>query len=86
MKQICVCIGSACHVKGSYQVIEKLKHLTKQENMQDKIEIKAAFCLGQCADAVSVKVDDGPVNSVDEETVDAFFYKNVLGDEKDEEV
>lgn len=86
MKQICVCIGSACHVKGSYQVIQKLKHLIEKEKMQDKIEIKAAFCLGQCGSAVSIKIDNGPVSSVSEETVEAFFYEQLLGDDSDEEI
>ncbi len=86
MKQICVCIGSACHVKGSYQVIQKLKDLIAKEKMQDKIEIKAAFCLGACGSAVSIKVDDGEVNSINEETTDAFFYEKVLGDGDHEEV
>lgn len=81
MKQIYVCIGSACHVKGSYQVIHRLQHLIEKENMEDKIEIKAAFCLGECAGAVSVKIDDGSINSVSEETVDSFFYEKLLGKE-----
>ena len=54
--------------------------------MQDKIEIKAAFCLGACGSAVSVKVDDGPVSSINEEKADSFFYEKVLGDDCNEKV
>ena len=76
----------SCHVKGSYQVIHKLQDLIEKEKMQDKIEIKAAFCLGECARAVSVKVDDGSISSVNEETVDAFFYKMLLGNDDNEKI
>lgn len=86
MKQICVCIGSACHVKGSYQVIQKFKHLIETEKMQDQIEIKAAFCLGECGSAVSIKIDDGPVDSINEEMVETFFYEKLLGDDSDEKI
>lgn len=86
MKQVCVCIGSACHVKGSYQVIQKFKQLIEEEKMQDKIELKAAFCLGECGSAVSIKIDDGPVGSITEEMVEGFFYDQVLGGDPHEKI
>ncbi|NMA83994.1 MAG: (2Fe-2S) ferredoxin domain-containing protein [Epulopiscium sp.] len=79
MKTIYVCIGSACHLKGSYQVIHKLQDLIHKESMESEIEVKAAFCLGECTKAVSVKADDGSIHSVKEETADVFFYEVLLG-------
>lgn len=49
-----VCVGSACHVKGSYNIINKLQQLISDDGLEDQIEIKAAFCFGRCAQAVSV--------------------------------
>ncbi|WP_330390699.1 (2Fe-2S) ferredoxin domain-containing protein [Caminicella sporogenes] len=74
-----VCIGSACHLKGSYNVINKLQQILRERNLEDKIEIKAAFCLGECTKAVSVKIDDGEVFSVREDTVEEFFETHLLG-------
>ena len=45
----------------------------------DKVVVKAAFCLGECTKAVSVKVDDGPINSVNEGNVEEFFDRCVTG-------
>jgi NADH:ubiquinone oxidoreductase subunit E len=36
-----VCVGSACHIKGSY----------------DDIELKACFCLNNCTDGVSAVIE-----------------------------
>jgi len=59
-----VCIGSACHVKGSYNVINAFQQSIEEYNLSDKVDLKAVFCLGHCSDAVSVKIDDGEVFSV----------------------
>jgi NADH:ubiquinone oxidoreductase subunit E len=74
-----VCIGSACHLKGAYNVINSLQQLINENNLQDKVTLKAAFCLGHCTGAVSVQVDDGPVLSVCDNTVGQFFDKHVSG-------
>ena len=58
MLQVYVCVGSSCHLKGSYQVIKVFEELIKDNQLQDKIELKASFCLGHCTKGVSVKVED----------------------------
>ena len=68
-----ICIGSACHLKGSYAIIEKLQELIEKDGLKERITIKAAFCLGNCTNAVSVKVDDGDVTSVDVEGIEPFY-------------
>lgn len=73
-----VCIGSACHVKGSYNVINAFQQAIEEYNVADKVELKAVFCLGHCSDAVSVRIDDGEVQSVSGLTAKAFFKNQVL--------
>lgn len=68
-----VCIGSACHLKGAYHVVHALQKLVEKQNLDERVEISAVFCLGHCVQAVSVQVDDGPVQSVSPESVEAFF-------------
>ena len=79
MTTINVCIGSACHLKGSYNLINRFQDLIKKNNMDDEVVVKAAFCLGECTKAVSVKVDDGEVYSVNDTNVEEFFNKYVIG-------
>jgi len=79
MMTIRVCIGSACHLKGAYNVIQGLQKIVEERKLDNQVTIKADFCLGECTKAVSVKVDDDPIVSVDEKNVKTFFEEYVLG-------
>ena len=72
MKTVSVCIGSACHLKGSYDVISKIKEYIEKNN---EVILKAAFCTGECTKAVSVIIDEGPVISVNSDTAYEFCKK-----------
>lgn len=75
---ITVCIGSSCHLKGSYDVVNELQSLVAKNDLVDKVSIEASFCLGNCTKAVSVKVNDGPIVSVSMENINDFFNEYVL--------
>lgn len=79
MTAIYVCIGSACHLKGSYDVINKLTSLIKENNLEDSAEVRAKFCMGNCGgDGVSVRIDDGEVYSLKSDDVEKFFEEKIL--------
>ncbi|MEG1254473.1 (2Fe-2S) ferredoxin domain-containing protein [Clostridium sp.] len=78
MVNLSVCIGSACHVKGSYNVINAFQQIIEEYDLSNKVELKAVFCLGRCSEAVSVRVDDGEVCSVSGLTAKSFFKNEVL--------
>lgn len=73
-----VCIGSACHIKGSYKVILQLKELIEENNLQAEVELKSSFCLGHCGQGVSVRLDEGEVYSLLPEEVNTFFEQHIL--------
>jgi NADH:ubiquinone oxidoreductase subunit E len=77
MVRISVCIGSACHLKGSYNVINSLQELIEDNNLGERVGVEAVFCLNHCTQAVSVKVNDGEVESVSPKTVKEFFDQRV---------
>lgn len=79
-----ICIGSACHLKGSYQVIQNLKSLIESEALEEQIILKSSFCLGACSGAVSVKIDENPVESLLPEQTTAFFNERIKGALADE--
>ncbi len=72
-----VCVGSSCHLKGSYDVVETLKRLIKEQNLEDKIELKASFCLGNCSNGVSMKVDDEFVQNANPENIEQIFNEQI---------
>ena len=80
MKTVTVCIGSSCHLKGSYDVVHALEKLIEENKLGSKVIVKASFCLGECTKGVSVKINEGPVISVNKEDVNVFFNKFILED------
>ncbi len=77
MTELKICVGSACHLKGSHEVIEIFKYLVRNSDVKDLVEIKAAFCLGHCTEAVSVSLD-GKIYSVNPDNAKEFFNKYVM--------
>lgn len=75
--KVTVCIGSACHIKGSRQVVEQLRAMIAQHELQDRVELGGTFCMGRCQEGVCVSVDDA-FHSVTPETVRDFFETQVL--------
>ena len=43
MKNIKICIGSSCHLKGAEEVIEAFQKLIKEYNLENEIELYALF-------------------------------------------
>ena len=78
MINLSVCVGSACHLKGSYNVINNFQQIIEEYNLSDKVVLKAIFCLGHCTTGVSVKIDDSEVYSVSGSTARKFFDTEVL--------
>ncbi len=76
--KITICIGSACHLKGSKRVVNRLQELVAENGLSDKAEMNGAFCMKKCGeDGVRVMVDD-KIFSVLPENVDEFFKDEIL--------
>ena len=54
-----ICVGSSCHLKGSYDVLEQMKSIVKKYNVEDVVTLQASFCLGDCAEGVTVRSESG---------------------------
>lgn len=75
---ILVCVGSACHLKGSYNVINRLQQLIDEKGLGDAVEVKAALCLGKCTGGVSVQIEGEETLSLTPETLEGFFDENII--------
>lgn len=76
--KISVCVGSSCHIKGSHDVITRLQALIKENHVFNDIELCASFCLGRCAEGVSMLVDDELIVNANKDTIDDIFYNQIL--------
>lgn len=79
MKTIRVCVGSSCHVNGSYNVVQALNRIIKERELGEDIELVGSFCMEQCKEGVTVECDD-IIYAVSVENVGEIFEK-ILGGE-----
>jgi NADH:ubiquinone oxidoreductase subunit E len=78
MLELNVCIGSSCHHKGSYNVIQAFQQLIEEESLHGKINLKSGFCLKQCqCEGVAVTMN-GVHCHVIAEKADDFFLSEVV--------
>ena len=75
--KVTICIGSSCHLKGAREVVEEFQRQVKEHDLDDKVTLSGAFCMGNCVNGVSVTVD-GELFSVKPDTAKAFFEEQVL--------
>lgn len=76
--KVTICIGSACHLKGSREIIQEMQRLVAVHNVGDKVDLNGAFCSGNCVNGVCVTVD-GVLHSLQPEGTKEFFEKEILG-------
>ena len=51
-----VCVGTCCYVRGSGQILGNLAKRLEESGYADRVNLRAAFCLENCAGAPSVRV------------------------------
>lgn len=82
MLKISVCIGSACHLKGSYNVINSFQQAVEKHGVADKVEIAGSFCTGHCGENVSVLLSkddaEGEYFGVAPESAGDFFEEVIM--------
>ena len=78
MTTISVCIGSACHKRGSYAILNRFKALAAEKGVSEKVTVAPAFCLGECKNGVTVKVDEKLFLGMTEESAEDEFNSYVL--------
>lgn len=78
MLDVTICIGSSCHLKGSYEVLERLQTLIDRRRLKDVVALKASFCMGACTNSVCVSVGETKFLNVTRQSVDELFQTEIL--------
>ncbi len=76
MLEIKVCVGTSCHLRGSYNVLSTFLNLVEAGNYHDRVNLQAAFCMGGCGQGGCVSLD-GEKFAVTPEDARSFFEKNI---------
>lgn len=76
---VAVCVGTNCYLKGSYDVLQRMIQLSKEYNVEDKVEFKGTFCLENCSCGPSIKIStDNYKFGINMNEVDNFFKHKIL--------
>jgi NADH-quinone oxidoreductase subunit E len=81
--EVCVCLGTACHLKGGERIAEGLERELKIERGHTTEDMRFTLdtvnCLGACSMAPVVKVDDEYIGKSTQNAVKKYL-KNLHGD------
>ncbi|MEO1211214.1 MAG: (2Fe-2S) ferredoxin domain-containing protein [Cyanobacteria bacterium J06638_20] len=73
-----LCMGSACHQLGVYDVLPQLQALIKKYGLEDDIELKGSFCLETCSQGIVMKFHGVCFTNISPQDVEAKFEANIL--------
>lgn len=74
-----VCVGSSCHIKGSYEIVELFRKAIAENSLEDEVILTGSFCIGKCGRVgVTVQIDDEVLTGVTTETFPELFRDKVL--------
>lgn len=73
-----LCMGSACHQLGVYEVLPKLQSMISEYDLEDKIELKGSFCLESCSEGIVMKYQDKVFIKINPENIEKKFQEEIL--------
>ena len=74
-----ICVGSSCHLKGSYEIVELLTNALREYNLEDEVSLAGSFCIGKCnREGVTVQIDDEIHVGITTTNFNEFFNDKVL--------
>ncbi|MBO8140259.1 MAG: NAD(P)H-dependent oxidoreductase subunit E [Thermosipho sp. (in: Bacteria)] len=65
-----ICMGSSCHLKGSYEIIEKIKEM----NIKN-LKLVGSLCFGKCSDGINLEINGNIISNVSPENVQEKIKK-----------
>jgi NADH:ubiquinone oxidoreductase subunit E len=73
-----LCMGSACHQLGVYEVLPKLQHMLGEYKLEEKVELKGSFCLETCSDGIVMKFRDKVFIKINPDNIEQKFKEEIL--------
>jgi NADH:ubiquinone oxidoreductase subunit E len=78
MRVITVCVGSACHLKGSHDIINYFKEAIAEAGLEDEVELKGTFCMDKCTDGANLLIDEEVFHASSPEEGKEIFETEIL--------
>jgi NADH:ubiquinone oxidoreductase subunit E len=78
MRVVTVCVGSACHLKGSQAIIAYFKKAIKEAGLEKEVELKGTFCMDHCTDGANLLIDDELYHAQNPEEARKIFETEII--------
>jgi NADH:ubiquinone oxidoreductase subunit E len=75
---VTVCVGSSCHIKGARNVIMRFNEILKEQNVEDKVELKGSFCMERCGEGINWQINEEPLTSINEDDAVRVFNERII--------
>jgi NADH:ubiquinone oxidoreductase subunit E len=73
-----LCMGSACHQLGVYEVLPALQRLLSEHDLGQTVDIRGAFCLGPCMNGIVLEIGKRQFLNINPENVQQQFEAEIL--------
>lgn len=74
-----ICVGSSCHLRGSEEVVNRMRRAVEEYHLEDEVILSGSFCVGKCNRVgVTVQVNDDIHVGVTPENFKDFFREKIL--------
>lgn len=78
MIKISICFGSACHLRGAYDVLDAFRYLLDKHQVHGTIDLEGGFCQGRCTEGVVIRINDEVITYVTKDNVNSIFQQKIL--------
>ncbi len=52
-----VCVGTSCYINGSQKILDRLINYLEENNLTDRVDVRATFCMEKCGESPNVLLD-----------------------------
>lgn len=78
MRVITVCVGSACHLKSSHEIMNYFMEAMAEADLEGNVELKGALCMDQCTEGANLLIDDQIFHANSVEEARQIFQTEIL--------
>lgn len=73
-----LCMGSACHQSGGPSLIPKIETLIRAHGLEDRLELRGAFCLDRCGAGGTLEFEGRVVTGIVGADLAEIFRAEIL--------
>ncbi|HOK33562.1 MAG TPA: NAD(P)H-dependent oxidoreductase subunit E [Fervidobacterium sp.] len=70
-----ICLGSSCHLKGAYEITQKLKEVFSGD---PNVLLSGSLCMNNCANGVSIEINGELVSKVTPGNLEETVIRKVM--------